>query len=96
MPHIPRSIAPTGQLGAINAPRAEPRKSLSKPPVPYMGSGRGEVDPISSKLRGNKMVGKLSMKEWDVDPMRVLKQLTGKEMVSDEHSGMVSDPEQSS
>ena len=42
------------------------------------------------------MVGKLSMKDWDVDPMRVLKQLTGKEMVSDEHSGMVSDPRRSS
>lgn len=95
MPHIPRSISPTGQLGPIDAPRAEPRKAISKPPVPYMGSGKGEVDP-ASRLRGNKMVGKLSMKDWDVDPMRVLKQITGKEMVSDEHSGMVSDPERSS
>jgi len=42
------------------------------------------------------MVGKLSMKDWDVDPMRVLKHLLNKEMVADEHSGLVSDPGRSS
>jgi len=90
MPHIPRRLAPTGQLGAIDAPRAAPRSTQSKPPVPYMGSGSGEVNPVSRKMRGNKMVGKLSMKDWDVDPLRVLKHL-GKEMTADEHSGVVSD-----
>jgi len=95
MPHIPRRLAPTGQLGAFEAPRAAPRKAQSKPPVPYMGSGRGEVDPVK-KLRGNKLVGKLSMKDWDIDPMRIINHLLGKEMVADEHSGMVSDPKRSS
>jgi hypothetical protein len=55
-----------------------------------MGSGSGEVNPVRRKMRGNRMVGKLSMKDWDVDPLRVMKHL-GKEMVADEHSGMVSD-----
>ena len=46
---------------------------------------------MRKKMRGNKMVGKLSMKDWNVDPMRVIKHLLGKEMNADEHSGMVSD-----
>lgn len=60
-----------------------------------MGSGKGEVDP-AARLRGNKMVGKLSMKDWDVDPLRVMKQIFNKEMMADEHSGMVSDAGRSS
>jgi len=35
------------------------------------------------------------MKDWDMDPMRIMNHLLGKEMVADEHSGMVSDPERS-
>lgn len=35
------------------------------------------------------------MKDWDMDPMRIMNHLLGKEMVADEHSGMVSDPKRS-
>lgn len=91
MPHIPRSMAPSGMIDPATVPRA-PRRPVTqkKPPVPYMGSGDGEVNPNSRLRTGNKMVGKLSMKDWDVDPLRILKQLHGKEIKVDEHSGMVS------
>lgn len=30
------------------------------------------------------------MKDWDVDPLRVMKHLFNKEVTADEHSGLVS------
>jgi len=57
-----------------------------------MGSGNGEVDPTSRIRTGSQMVGKLSMKDWDVDPLRVMKHLFNKEFTADEHSGLVSGP----
>ena len=91
MPHIPRSMAPSGLVDPATVPRA-PRRPVTqqKPPVPYLGSGKGEVDPANRLRSGNKMVGKLNMMTWDVDPLRVLGHLSGKEMKADEHSGMVS------
>jgi hypothetical protein len=93
MPHIPRNTAPSGQLGgAFDAPKAAPRKARARPSVPYKGSEKSNVE----SPRGSQFTSKLDMKSWDVDPMRILQQLLGKEMVADEHSGMVSDPERSS
>ena len=91
MPHIPRSLAPSGLVDPSTVPRA-PRKATTqkKPPVPYMGSGDGETDPARRMRTGNKMIGKLSMKDWDVDPVRILKMLTDREIKPDEHSGLVS------
>ena len=84
-------MAPSGLVDPSTVPRA-PRKSptKAKPPVPYMGSGEGEVNPVSRMRTGNNMVGKLSMKDWDVDPLRVMKHLSDKEYKADEHSGLVS------
>jgi hypothetical protein len=91
MPHIPRSMAPSGLIDPASLPRAPRRPATQqKPPVPYLGSGNGEVNPTSRLRTGNQMVGKLSMKNWDVDPMKIIKQLHGKEFKVDEYSGMVS------
>lgn len=91
MPHIPRSMAPSGLVDPATVPRAPRRAPLkAKPTVPYMGSGDGETNPVSRMRTGNQMVEKLSMKNWDVDPLRVMKHLFDKEVKADEHSGLVS------
>ena len=94
MPHIPRSMAPSGLVDPSTVPRAA-RKApgKTKPPVPYMGSGKGEINPTSKLTQKNPLVKKLSMKDWDVDPLQVLKHLSDKEYKVDEHSGLVSDTE---
>jgi len=84
MPYIPRSMAPSGLTDPSLVPRSS-KKSTKKSAVPYQGKPK---DP--QKERGNPMTNKLSMKDWDVDPMKVLNQITGKEHAADEHSGMVS------
>lgn len=83
MPHIPRRIAPTGKLGGFDIPRAEPKSSQAKPPVPYKANKAGK------KPQSNRLVQRLSMGDWDVDPLKVLKHL-GQEVTVDEHSRMVS------
>jgi len=88
MPHIPRSMAPSGMIDPSTVPRA-PIKN-TKPPVPYMGSSTGEVTPTGKTRKSTQMVGKLSMKDWDVSPMKVMQHLYGKELKADEYSGMVS------
>ena len=91
MPHIPRSMAPSGMIDPATTPRA-PRKAplAQKPSVPYAGSGKGEANPSSKIRSGNQLVDKLSMKDWDVDPIKIMKHLTQQEVETDEHSGIVS------
>jgi hypothetical protein len=55
-----------------------------------MGSSTGEVTPTGKTRKSTQMVGKLSMKDWDVSPMKVMQHLYGKELKADEYSGMVS------
>ena len=91
MPHIPRSMAPSGMIDPSTVPRAPVRQTTrTKPPVPYMGSSPGEIAPTERMRQGNQLVDKLSMKNWEVDPMKIIKQLSDKEVKSDEYSGMVS------
>ena len=91
MPHIPRSMAPSNLVDPSTVPRATKKPpGKQKPPVPYMGSGKGETNPVSRMTQKNSMVEKLNMKKWDVDPLTVMKHLSGKEVKVDEHSGLVS------
>lgn len=88
MPHIPRtSIAPSGLTSPDTVPRA-PKKATGnpKPATPY----RGDAKPVTESKKNSLMGDKLSMKDWDVDPMKVIKQLINREIKVDEHSGMVS------
>jgi len=85
MPYVPRNIAPLSGLGVdFNAVPKSESKPAAKPTVPY------RVDPPTPSSRSNPMAEKLSMQKWDVDPLRVMKQILGKEYKADEHSGMVS------
>ena len=90
MPHIPRtSIAPSSLASPGFVPQA-PRKPASgpKPATPYRGNTQPVAEPAKQK---NPMMGdKLSMKDWDVDPVKVIQQLLDKEITVDEYSGMVS------
>lgn len=91
MPHIPRSMAPSGLVDPSTVPRAPRRTTKRKPDVPYMGSGKGESKPVAQKVtRKNPMIQRLSMRDWDVDPLRVMKLMMDKEVKADEHSGLVS------
>lgn len=91
MAYIPRSMAPSGRVDPATVPRAPLRTVSDKPPVPYLGSGKSEANPLE-KIRGgkNKMVERLNMQEWDVDPVKVYKHMTEKELDVDEHSRLVS------
>ena len=90
MPHIPRSMAPSGQIDFGAVPRA-PKSSTKKATVPLKAPSSNRSTPKRPSGRGVKLVQKLSMRDWDVDPLRVLNHLTGKEITADEFSGVVSD-----
>ena len=93
MPPVPRSLAPSGMIDPATVPRAPLRHTADKPPVPYLGSGKSEANPLEKITDGKKkMVERVNMRDWDVDPVRVYKHLTDKELVVDEHSRLVSDP----
>lgn len=90
MPHIPRTLAPSG-LNAAGLPRSPVRSTTDKPPTPYAGSGKSEANPVDRILsKKNRLIERLSMEKWDVDPVKVYKHLTGKELAIDEHSRLVS------
>lgn len=84
-------MAPSGLINPDSVPRAPVRSTADKPPVPYMGSGQSESNPLDKVLGRKKLIGRISMEKWDVDPLRVLKHLIGKELAVDEHSRLVSD-----
>ncbi len=90
MPHIPRTLAPSGLTNSDGVPRAPLRTTAEKPPVPYMGSGDGEANPADRKQERKKLLGRISMEDWDVDPLKVYQYMTGKELAVDEHSRLVS------
>jgi len=90
MPYIPRTLAPSSLINPDSVPRAPARSSGGKPPLPYMGSGQSEANPLDKSSGHNKLTGRISMEKWDVDPLKVLKQLTGKELIVDEYSRLVS------
>jgi hypothetical protein len=91
MPHIPRSLAPSGLVNPDTVPRAPLRSTADKPPLPYMGSGKSEANPLDKVFGKKKMIGRINMEDWDVDPLKIYKNLTGKELAVDEHSRLVSD-----
>lgn len=85
MPHLPRNLAPTsGGFDFSSVPR-QPIQAKKKVTVPYSQA--------EHTVRDNSLLGeKLNIKDWDFDPMRVIKILTGKEANKDEYSGLVSHP----
>ena len=90
MPYIPRKLAPSGLINSDMVPRAPLKSTADKPPLPYLGSGKGEANPAAGSPGKEKMISRLSMRDWDVDPVKVLKLLTNKELTIDEYSRMVS------
>lgn len=90
MPYIPRSMAPTSMPDPSTVPRAPARTTQERPPVPYMGSSTNEPNPAARKQTKQRMIDILNMENWDVDPLKVYKQLTGKELAVDESGNMVS------
>ncbi len=87
MPYVPRR-APSGLVDPSTLPRA-PVTTTERPKVPFHGNSQQETKSASSK-KGTKMVGKLSMRDWDVDPAKVFKSFFTNEVNFDEHSGLVS------
>lgn len=85
-------MAPSGLINPDSVPRAPVRTTAEKPPVPYMGSGQAEANPLEKLGGRKKLLGRISMEDWDVDPLKVLKHLTGKELAVDEYSRLVSEP----
>jgi len=78
-------------IDPATVPRAPLKSASERPPVPYMGSGKSEDNPAAKLDSGRrKMINQLNMADWDVDPVKVYKQLTDKELDIDEHSRMVS------
>lgn len=67
-------------------PRAPLRSALSKATLPQAAS---ESEPARSG-RKIKLIDRLNLQNWDMDPLRVYSHLTGKELDVDEHSRLVS------
>lgn len=90
MPHIPKtSIAPSALTSPGMVPRAPLKKSgQAKPAMPYSGGDTKKAEEPRSK---NPMMGeKLSMEDWDVDPMKIMNQLVGdQKLTADEYSKAV-------
>ena len=83
MPRQPRKLSPS------TTPR-EAGNSLNAPvPAPYLGSGKDEEDPRKQRDRV-KLIGRVSMFDYEVDPLSVLKTLTGNEYIKNESTGLVS------
>lgn len=74
-------------LNSNNLPKAPLRNDGKRADVPIMSSGTGDY--INKQ---NALMSRLSMKKWDVDPVKVYKLLTEKELDVDEYSGLVSKP----
>ena len=69
MPHIPTQFMST-------APRADISTS-KKPPVPYLGSGKGESNPVTrnSKVKA-ELVSRISPLKHEVDPVRIINMMS--------------------
>lgn len=76
-------------LNPNNLPKAPLRDDRQRIDVPYAGNRAGIGGYENPQ---NKLLQKLSMKRWDVDPLKVYKLMTNKELILDEYSRLVSDP----
>jgi hypothetical protein len=94
MPHI---SPPTRYMST--APRA-PVSSASKPPLPYLGSKKGESNPIEKRGQlKSSLISRLDPLKYEVDALRVLNLMTQRvsnrshrEYKADEHTrGLVRD-----
>ncbi len=88
MAYIPRQLAPTSGFNLNSVPQQPKSSSGPKPSVSFKGPRVPRANPMARET--NPLVGKVNFKDWDVDPMRIMKHLLDKEMVADEHSGLVS------
>ena len=65
MPHIPTHFMSTA-----------PRAGLSvgkKPPVPYLGSGKGKSNPTTRKSEvKEKLMSRISPLKYEVDPVQII------------------------
>jgi len=94
MPHIPN----TPVKFMSTAPRAD-LSSAPKPTVPYLGSGKGETNPVEQKSKlKSSFVSRLDPLKYDVDPLRVqnlmtrVSSLPKRKYHTDEHTrGLVRD-----
>jgi len=71
-------------------PRA-PKKATGKPKpaTPYLANAPQKTT-VEGRPNNPMLPDKLDMKDWDVDPMKVMNQLIDRELKADEYSGMVS------
>ena len=92
MPYIPRSLSPS-TLNSESVPRAPLRSNPERPPVPYLGSNPTDPNPLDKlKKKPNQLMSGLNMMTWDVDPAKVYKNMTDKELNVDGYSRLVSNP----
>ena len=85
MPYIPRKLAPLSVPDLGKVPREPKVKAAISAATPVNKSNQE-----SSSRKTNPFMGKLSMYDWQMPVDRVYKHLNGKELVTDEHSGLVS------
>ena len=83
MPYIPRTLAPTSSIDPSMVPRAPITERKAQVPL------NNDNAKIYSR-KTNPFMSKLNMYKWDVDPLKVYKQLTKKDLNVDEHTGLVS------
>ena len=88
MPYVPRQAlnSTSGVRPELTTiPRAARR--ANKPPVPYLGSSPGEQT-FELNQKKNPGIGRMSIKDHTMDPMRVIELLFGRNGVQvDEFSG---------
>ena len=92
MPHIPFSRLMS------TAPRASLSSDV-KPSAPYLGSGRGETNPVSRQKKSKlEFISRVDPLKHEVDPLRVINFMSQnpgapkREYKTDEHTrGLVSD-----
>ena len=87
MPYIPRTLATSNFISSDNVPKAPVKSKAAKLPVPYNGPDTSAHSNTGTKENG--FIGRINMSKWDVDPVKILKNLTGKELAIDEHSRLV-------
>lgn len=78
---------PVDPLDSNNLPKAPLSDAGKRADIPIKASGIGDYT-----NKQNALMSRLSMKKWDVDPIKIYKLLTEKELDVDEYSGLVSKP----
>ena len=85
MPYIPRNLAPLSVPDLSKVPK-EPKVKAAVTVATPINKPKQE----NSSRKTNPFMGKLNMHGWQMPVARVYKNLTGKELVTDEHNGLVS------